>query len=168
MDAASVELYVNGRSVGRKKAKNDRAVFKTKYAPGMLTAVARDASGREISRSELRSASDKLRLTAEPEKKSVTVGDIVYIPVNITDEKGIVESNEDRKLSVTVMGGELLAFGSANPRTEECYDSGSFTTYYGRAMAVVRANSEGTIAFTVTDGKLTCKAEIAVRIPTGL
>lgn len=164
-DAASVELYVNGRSVGKKKVKEGRAVFKTKYVPGVLTAVASDASGREISRSELRSASEKLRVMAEPEEKSITVGDIVYIPVNITDDKGIVECNEDRKLSVTVTGGELLAFGSANPRTEERYDSGSFTTYYGRAMAVVRADREGTITLTATDGKITGKAEVEVRTP---
>ncbi len=31
----------------------------------------------------------------------------------------------------------LLAFGSANPCTEEQYGSRSFTTYYGRALAVV-------------------------------
>ncbi|GHV06550.1 hypothetical protein FACS189485_15260 [Spirochaetia bacterium] len=41
-----------------------------------------------------------------------------------------------------------MAFGSANPRTEECYLSGSFTTYYGRSQAVVRAALPGTLTIT--------------------
>ena len=80
-------------------------------------------------------------------------GQIVYIPVEITGENGVVESNADRKLTVTVEGGELMAFGSANPCHEEQYHTGSFTTYYGRALAVVRA--EGCCTVSVSDGKET-------------
>ena len=76
-------------------------------------------------------------------------------------ENGVVEANADKKLTVTVEGGELLGFGSANPCTEEQYHTGSFTTYYGRALAIVRVQGNTTI--TVTDGKETYKAEIAVQ-----
>ena len=69
------------------------------------------------------------------------------------DVKGIIESNADRKLSVAVEGGELLGFGSANPRTEERFDSGSYTTCYGRAMAVIRAGEAGIVTVKVTGGK---------------
>lgn len=90
-------------------------------------------------------------------------GGIVYVPVAITGENGVVESNADRKWTVTVTGGELLGFGSANPRTEERYDAGSFTTYQGRALAVVRAGESGTVCVTVTDGSRFAAAEIAIR-----
>ena len=50
----------------------------------------------------------------------------------------MVECNADRKLTVSVEGGELLGFGSANPRTEERFDMGVYSTYYGKAQAVVR------------------------------
>ena len=50
-------------------------------------------------------------------------------------------------------GGELLAFGSANPCTKEQYHTGTFTTYYGRALAVVRAGESGNIRVTVESGK---------------
>ena len=74
-----------------------------------------------------------------------------------------MESNEDRRLTVTVSGGELLAFGSANPCTEEAYHTGSFTTYYGRSMAVIRAGGPGTIHVTAADGDKTAAAVITVR-----
>lgn len=139
--AASVELLLNGKSLGRKKLKEYKAVFRTSYAPGTLTAVTYDADGRNLARSELHSATGKLHIQAEPENAGVQIGEIVYIPVVLAGENGVVEANNDRDLTVTVEGGELLAFGSANPCTTQQYDSGTFSTYYGRALAVVRKTS---------------------------
>ena len=162
-DQAQVELLINGKSVGRQKIKECKALFKLKYAPGTVTAVAYDASGRETGRSELLSADAPLKIAVRPEKCHAKPGEIVYVPVNIEGANGVVESNADRKLTVTVEGGELLAFGSANPCTEEQYHTGSFTTYYGRALAVVRAGEAGTVSIKASDGSMTGTAEIAVK-----
>ena len=161
--AESVQLMLNGRSLGKKKLKECKAMFKTKYTAGTLEAVAYDAAGKETGRSELRSAGGKLGICVAPEKTAVQPGGIVYVPVAIKGENGVVESNADRKLTVTVTGGELLGFGSANPRTEERYDAGSFTTYQGRALAVVRAGESGAVCVTVGDSTGTASAEIAIR-----
>ena len=158
-----VELLINGKPVGRQKVKECKALFKVKYAPGTVTAVAYDASGRETGRSELISADAPLKIAVRPEKCHAKPGEIVYVPVNIEGANGVVESNADRRLTVTVEGGELLAFGSANPCTEEQYHTGSFTTYYGRALAVVRAGEAGTVSIKASDGSMTGTAEIAVK-----
>ena len=158
--APEVELILNGRSLGRKKIKECKALFHTKYSAGKLTAVAYDASGREISRSELVSAKGPDRIALHPEKRAAKPGEVVYIPVNIEGANGIVESNDDRKLTVTVENGELLAFGSANPCTEEQYQSGSFTTYYGRSLAIVRAGQSGSVTVCVTDGSESGSAQL--------
>lgn len=63
------------------------------------------------------------------------------IPTFLADFPGF--TLKDTRLETAVEGGELLAFGSANPRTPENYDEGSFTTCYGRAQAVVRAEKAG-------------------------
>lgn len=160
-DAASVELMLNGKLLGRKKIKECKAIFKTKYAPGTLTAVAYTADGRELARRELTSATGKTAIAVKPEVTTAKVGEIVYIPVELVGENGIVESNADRKLTLTVTGGELLGFGSANPCHEEQYHTGSFTTYYGRALAVVRVTEDTTIS--VTDGKCSASVQIPVK-----
>ena len=157
-DAYAVELYLGSKRLGKKKIKECKAVFRTKYAPETLTAVAYAADGRELSRSSLSPASGKLSLRVQPEESK---SNIVYVPVEIVGENGVVESNADRRLTVTVENGELLGFGSANPCTEEQYHTGTFTTYYGRALAIVRVQGNTTI--TVTDGKETVKAEIPVK-----
>ena len=162
-DAAAVKLFVNGKLIGKKKVRNGKAVFRTKYAPGTLTAVACGADGLEMSRSELKSANGCLLLAVQPEETAVNAGELVYIPVSVVGENGEVERNADCRLTAAVENGELLAFGSANPRTEERYDSGSFTTYYGCALAVVRAGQTGTVTLTVTDGVRTASADVRIR-----
>ena len=159
-DAALIELWVNGKSVGKKKVKGCKATFKTKYQSGKIEAVAFDATGREVSRSNLVSATGKTHICAVAETDSAVAGEVVYINIAIVGENGVVESNADRKLSVHVDGGTLLAFGSANPRTEERFDEGTYTTYYGVALAAIRVNGDTSV--TVTDGKLTTKTTITV------
>lgn len=82
------------------------------------------------------------------------------MPIELVGENGVVESNADRKLTVEVAGGELLAFGSANPCTIEQYHSGSFTTYYGRSLAIVRTCGRTTV--TASDGAQSAQAVIEV------
>ena len=160
-NAARVELFLNGRKVGASKVKDCKAVFKVKYAPGTLEAAAYDAGGREIGRSRLTSAGNA-NITLRPEKAEAAPGEVVYIPVVMADRDGNVESNVDRKLKISVEGGELLGFGSANPRTEERFDSGEYTTYYGRSLAVVRAGKSGSIRVSASDWIETAETEIRI------
>lgn len=66
-------------------------------------------------------------------------------------------------LSVRVTGGELLAFGNANPRTEERFHEGEYTTYYGRALAVVRCGGQGKLEITVGNRDKKKTAQIVIR-----
>lgn len=112
-DATTVELFVNGKSLGKKKTKGCKAAYKTRYASGRIEVVAYDAAGREISRNEMVSATGKLQLVAASETNSANPGDVIYVNIAVVGENGVVECNADRKLTVTVEGGELLGFGSA-------------------------------------------------------
>ena len=124
--------------------------------------MAYDANGRETGCSELSSATGPFGITVRPEKDTVKPGEIVYVPVNIEGANGLVESNADRKITVTVQGGELLAFGSANPCTEEQYHTGSFTSYYGRSLAVVRAGKSAALKITAADGNTSATAHMII------
>lgn len=157
-DAASIELWQNGKRIGKKKVRDNRAKFSVYYHPGTLEAVAFDHAGKEIGRNSLVSAKDDISISILPEEEEVRKGDIVYVPVVLADVDGTVESNSDISLEVEVSGGTLLAFGSARPRTEEDPKTGKYTTYFGRALAIVRADREGVL--TVKAGN--SSAEIRV------
>ena len=162
-DAAYVKLYINGIGVGKKKIKDYKAMFKTRYQEGTLTAVAYDNYDQEIGRSELKSATGAEKLSVKPEDTKVAAGEIVYVDIAIVGENGIVESNADKALAVTIENGELLGFGSAKPNPTERFDSGTYTTYYGRALAVVRAKEAGTMKVTAAGngiGKKSVEIEV--------
>lgn len=88
-------------------------------------------------------------------------GELVYLDIRLTDADGIVEANADTMLTAAAEGGELLGLGSADPRTEERFESGKYTTYYGRAQAVVRAGKAGTVTISIQgDGVKAAAVEI--------
>lgn len=159
-DAAYVELKMNGISCGRKVVKGYKAIFKVVYQPGILTAIAYDEKEREISRSELKSAKKEIGIRIISEKNANSKeGNLIFVNIILADRDGIVESNADCKLKVSVEGGELLAFGSANPCTAENYLLGEFTTYYGRSMAVVQKRHEKVVV-NVTGDNIEAVSEI--------
>ena len=68
--------------------------------------------------------------------------EIRFVDIDLTDEKGNIECNADRLLELSVEGAELLAFGSANPKTEDDFLSGKYHTYFGQAQAVLALSKE--------------------------
>jgi beta-galactosidase len=161
-DAVKAVLICNGKIVGKKRLKTCKAVFKMRYQPGKLEAVVYDKKNCEIGRSILVSACHA-RPVIHSEKDAVAPEKIVFLPIAMEDQNGVVEANDDRKIQLTVENGELLGFGSANPRTEDDFLSNRATTYYGRAMAAVRAGKEGILKVTVSDNATTNAKEIKIR-----
>ena len=159
--AASVELYVNGKKVGRKKfRKNCRFDFKVRYHDGEVTAVARNRDGAEIGRSTLRTAGDETVLTVLPEKETARAGEVCFVRLRFTDKAGTVKPLEHREISVSLEGGELLALGNACPFNRRGYLGSVTDTYYGEAMAVVRAGADG-FCLRATDGVREGEARVA-------
>lgn len=146
----TVELFLNGTSVGKELLREYKAVFHPRYAPGELKAVAYDEAGAVIGESVLRSANPDTRIRITPERK-ITGDDICYLSIDLVGANGEIECNADTTLTVTVEGGELLAFGSANPKTEDDFLRGSYRTYYGRSQAVIRRKGDA-VSVHVTGG----------------
>ena len=160
---AKTELFLNGRSLGRKHLEEQRAVFETVYEPGELLAVSYDERGNCLGKSRLLSAVGKRRIRILPEEREAERGELCYVRISIVGENGQVEANRDTLLRLEVTGGELLAFGSANPKTEEDRLRGECRTYYGESLAVIRSLG-GDIALEVSGNDIEAEREV---IPAG-
>ena len=161
--AATVELFVNGVSKGRKNPTKDcRVMFKVPYEAGEIVAVSRDESGREIGRDRLTTAGRKIELRAEPEDKSVKAGHLSFIRLRFTDENGETRPTERGLIDLQVEGGELAACGSACPFYELSYLGSRCDTYYGEALAIVRAGEAGTLRLTAKSGQYSAEATVTV------
>ena len=160
--AEEVELIVNGESVGRKKAGEALIhempltfLFRAVYQPGTVEAVSY-TDGKEVSRTVLKTTGKpvSIRLTAETEAMKADGESLCYVNAELIDENGNVVPDADTLLKAEITGAaELIGFGSGNPITDENYSKGQFTSYLGRALAVLRAGYEA------GEAKLTVCAE---------
>lgn len=161
--AAQVELLLNGKSVGKQSMKNNCLfTFRVPYENGTLEAVAYDASGKEMGRCALKTAEAETVLQAVPEETQVKPGHLCFIRLQYADARGIVKPAERGLLDVTIEGGKLVGLGSACPYYELDYRGSKADTYYGEALAIVEAGSEGTVTLTATDGKLTASTSVPI------
>lgn len=185
--ASTVDLYLNDKLIGTApagKANRYTANFDITYEPGILMAISME-DGVEISRDTLVTAGSPtaIRLIIDnagadidavgtsligtgtsvflPDTKATLTSDghsLTFVMVEVTDKDGHVVPDAALTLNASVTGAASLeAFGSANPITAENYTRGTFTTYLGRAMAIVRAGYEiGDAVLTViaADGSL--------------
>ena len=133
--AKTVDLYLNDKFIGTKPVKDYVATFSVPYQPGTLKAVTTSADGTKHE-GVLKSADSDLDISITSE--SFAGKGLLFVDINITDKNGIVESNADRMLTVKVDGGKLLGFGSAQPCTDETFQSGKYTTYFGQSQAIIR------------------------------
>ena len=147
--APKAKLYINDKLIGEKEVNNYVASFDVTYEPGTLKAVSIDANGKEYEQT-LTSATGNVSISIEPEKSSYKAGELAFVNINLVGENGIVESKADRKLKVSVEGGELLGFGSQQLITEDCFTTGEYSTYYGQSQAVIRSFTSGTVKIHVT------------------
>lgn len=162
--AASVELLLNDKPIGRKTFDGKDCLFRFKvpYENGTLTAVAYGTDGTEIGRNSLITADLRTVLLAEPEEKTVTPGRLAFIRIRYSDAYGTTKPCERGMLKVSVEGGSLEAFGSACPFYEQSYLDDESDTYYGEALAIVRAGDHGEIRLSVTDGNRTAETAVAI------
>lgn len=160
--AAEVELLVNGKKAARGKVKKCRTKFHIPYEDGEITAVSYDKNGREINRQTLMTANKETMLHIKPEQETVEAGRLLFVPLQYGDFNGIWKPMEKHHLKVTVENATLEGLGSACSYVEGNYAQDTVDTYYGEAMAVVRAGESGSVKITVSDEEKTYTCEIPV------
>lgn len=154
-DADSVELRLDGRAVATADVGVERpmmATLSTEYAAGELTAVAFRA-GDEVGRTTLRSATSTPRLAVTSDRAELldNDADLAFVSIELRDASGVLVTGDDRRVTVEVTGAAGLAgMCSARPATEERFDSPTWTTFDGRALAVLRPAAPGQARVLVT------------------
>lgn len=149
---AEVELFVNGKSVGRKvsgECAGFRTLFETVYEPGSVRAVAYEADGTEIGSFELTTAEPEVTLAAAVE--SDEMDQLIYVDIELRDRFGVVNTECAEKLSLTVDGAaEAIGFGSGNPKPSYNFNEDITESFQGRAQAILKKTGKGSVKITVS------------------
>lgn len=155
-NAASAELFLNGKSLGRKPANTDASAiaWDVPFAPGELRAVAYDAAGKAVAYDALRTAGAPaaIRLIAEQTALAPGFDRVGFVRVELVDAKGVLVPGAAIPLTVRVSGaGTLAAFDNGDPADTTPFASAVRKAWSGRALAMVRAAAtRGTITVEVT------------------
>ena len=173
-NAASVELFLNGQSLGVKKfnkkqtsdgrtyqeganAKELYLEWKVAYQPGTIEAVARDEAGKEIARDKITTAGQPagVRLVKEEHAIAADGKDLTYIYYEIVDSEGNVVPTANNLVRFQLHGqGQLVGVDNGEQASRERYKAqpdGSWIrrAFNGKGVAIVKSTEQAG-KFTLT------------------
>ena len=173
-NAASVELFLNGQSLGvktfNKKQTSDGRTYqeganakelylewKVAYQPGTLEAVARDEAGKEIARDKITTAGQPagVRLVKEEHAIAADGKDLTYIYYEIVDSQGNVVPTANNLVRFQLHGqGQLVGVDNGEQASRERYKAqadGSWIrrAFNGKGVAIVKSTEQAG-KFTLT------------------
>lgn len=153
------ELFVNGKSQGRKK----RGPYEYRlrwdyvtYEPGEIRAVSYK-NGAEWATASVRTADSpaKLELTADRSRIQADGADLSFVTVRVLDKSGLPSPTAMNSIRFLVEGpGELVATDNGDPTSFVPFQSPERAAFNGLALAIVRGKAGQA-------GKITLRAESA-------
>lgn len=154
------ELFVNGKSQGRKK----RAPFEYRfrwdyviYQPGEVKVVVWK-DGKSWATQVVRTAGLPARLEAIVDRRRIKADgvDLAFVTVRIADAAGVTAPRADNLVAFTVEGGKLVATDNGDPTSFEPFQASRKKAFNGLVLAIVRAEPgrRGSITVTATSANL--------------
>jgi beta-galactosidase len=164
--ADEAELFLNGKSLGRRK-KDPKAILAKRsynglnkyrliwddvvYEEGELKVVAYNKDGSVAGVSKIETASKPQKLVLRPESDSLPMGDdIVFVEVTLQDANGNRIPNDERRVRFEISSnGKIVSVGNGNPRGHDSFkDVASHPLRFGRMGLAVRREGKGDIILT--------------------
>ena len=161
------ELFLNGRSLGRKK----KGAFEYRlrwdevvYEPGTLEVVAY-RQGREWARGSVRTAAAPAALDLLPDRPAIAADgrDLAFVTVRVTDAAGLTAPRADNALRFKIEGpGEIVATDNGDPTSFEPFPEPARKAFSGLCLVIVRGKpgEPGTIRLSATGEGLVPKTTL--------
>ena len=143
----SVELFLNGKSLGEKKfsdTENMHLAWKVPYSPGTLKAIAKN-SGKTVCKEELQTAGTPAKIILVPDCTEINADgrDLSYIKVKVVDKKGRVCPNASNLVKFKITGeGVIAGVGNGNPISHEYFNAGERKAFHGLCLVVVQSKGQ--------------------------
>lgn len=176
-NAPFVELFLNGRSLGKQKLTHERnsgkrilADYQIPYEKGTLTAVAYDEEQNEIAREERKSFGNSKKIVIIPENTEAQAGgrDLFFLRIGTLDEEGNPVENACDRVEVRVSGaGRLIGLDNGDSTDYDSYKGTSRRLFNGKLLAIIQTNEvPGEISVEVTgkglkSASLICKSRVS-------
>ena len=147
----SVELMLNGKSLGEKKfsdTKDLHLVWKVPYAAGTLKAIAR-SSGKTVCTDEVQTVGAPAKIVLTPDRTTINADgdDLSFVTVKVVDNKERVCPNANNLVKFRIEGeGSVAGVGNGNAVSHESFKAHNRKAFHGLCQAIVQSKRErGTI-----------------------
>jgi beta-galactosidase len=143
-NCGETEIFINGKSQGKKPCATDYNEWDAVYEPGCLLTVGYN-NGGEAAREEHKTAlqPQKLKLCLENGQQLET-NKAVVLSVHALDSAGVENPLSDNSVSFEVLsGGKLLGLGNGDAFDHSDDKANVRRLFYGKACAVVKAEKSG-------------------------
>ena len=143
----SVELFLNGKSLGEKKFSDTEDLhleWNVPYSPGTLKAVAKN-NGKIVCMDEVQTAGAPAKIILTPDRTEINADgeDLSYVKVEIVDQEGRVCPNADNLVKFKIEGeGVIAGVGNGNPVSHEYFKANERKAFHGLCLAVVQSKRE--------------------------
>ena len=140
----SVELFLNGKSLGEKKfsdAKDLHLEWKVPYAPGTLKVVAKN-NGIAICADEVQTTGAPAKIVLTPDRTEINADgeDLSNVKIEIVDQEGRVCPNADNLVKFIIKGeGVIAGVGNGNPISHEYFKARERKAFHGLCLAIVQS-----------------------------
>jgi beta-galactosidase len=159
----TVELFLNGKSLGKKLKPTDDSPrnWKVNYEAGTIKAVGING-GKTVAEYELKTAGKpaKIVLSIDKNKISNDWNDVVFVEATVTDENGVLVPNASDLINFSIQGsGFIAAVDSADNADIHSFQDTKRKAFQGKCFAYVKANkSSGKISLSAQSGSLKSNA----------
>ncbi len=172
--ANNVELFLNGRSLGRQNTiPYDMNQYEIPYEPGTLRAVSYDADGKTVAEYENITAGQPAAVILEADRTEIINDNYDAVPVTVyaVDEAGRRIPNAENRIRFSLSGdGTILATanGNQNSLAAELLSECSLFSGYAMTMLRAKANSRGELILTAeSEGLRPASLSLSIRQDDG-
>ncbi len=167
----SVELFLNGQSLGEKNFKETKTRFhlewQVPYTPGILKAVAKK-DGKIVATDEVRTAGAPAKLLLSPDHNKIAADgeDLSFITVKIVDKDGNICPNADQKITFSLTGpAKIVGVDNGDATNHESFKGKEHKAFHGLALVVIQAGHQaGDVHVTATaDGLASDTAAVNIQ-----
>jgi len=166
-NASEVELYLNGKSLGKRSKVGDdlHVMWTVKYEPGTLRAVSRK-NGQVVLTQEIKTAgkADKIRLTPDRKKIKADGKDLIFVTVELVDKDGNVLPTADKDMMFSIDGaGSIVGTDNGNQNDHVCLKNPERRMYNGKCLVIVQSNGEEGVIKLKAHGARLPKAVLEIK-----
>ncbi len=137
------ELFLNGKSLGRKRKRQYEYRFRwdhVVYQPGVLRVVTYKAGKRwAVTTRRTAGPASRLRLEADRHELSADGRDLVFVRVEVSDERGELVPRASNRIQFEVTGpATLVGVDNGDPTSFESFQARERRAFNGLALAILK------------------------------